>query len=314
MSLSLIQLTFKYTLALADDQHYIPRALVMDLEPRVINGIQTGEYRNLYNHENIFTSREVGARETTGQVDIIRIALLFDYFHPLQNEISDVVVQPYNSLLTLKRLTLNADCVVVLDNTAISSMTKKILQMLYDPNPCVREADILCIEGGWIYGSVRRYSYRIQDACTLLIAPTTRLLVNMVGVVARISYAINSGYQSWGPLFGKLFVQSICASSVYCLIHLPEVVKIWPNKDMTEEFDCMSKLNLLSDFVSLQVAKMGVLVLPGKDSTIHESALNKSGVHDYTMDQSVMLSINQVQIVFILQGTIKRHEECEDEA
>nr|GEX42450.1 cleavage and polyadenylation specificity factor subunit 1 isoform X1 [Tanacetum cinerariifolium] len=50
--------------------------------------------------------------------------------------------------------------------------------------------------GGWIYGSHRRYSYMIQDACTLLIAPTTLLLVNMVGVVARISYAINSGYQS----------------------------------------------------------------------------------------------------------------------
>lgn len=44
----------------ADDQHYIPRALLMDLEPRVINGIQTGEYRNLYNHENIFTSKEGG--------------------------------------------------------------------------------------------------------------------------------------------------------------------------------------------------------------------------------------------------------------
>ena len=31
---------------------------------------------------------------------------------PNQEEISDVVVQPYNSLLTLKRLTQNADCVV----------------------------------------------------------------------------------------------------------------------------------------------------------------------------------------------------------
>src|SRR5579859_148042 len=33
---------------------------------------------------------------------------------------SDVVVQPYNSLLTLKRLTEKADCVVVLDNTALN--------------------------------------------------------------------------------------------------------------------------------------------------------------------------------------------------
>lgn len=32
--------------------------------------------------------------------------------HSTQNETSDVVVQPYNSILTLKRLTLNADCVV----------------------------------------------------------------------------------------------------------------------------------------------------------------------------------------------------------
>ncbi len=38
---------------------------------------------------------------------------------PNQSESSDVVVQPYNSLLTLKRLTLHADAVVVLDNTAL---------------------------------------------------------------------------------------------------------------------------------------------------------------------------------------------------
>ncbi|GAU37103.1 hypothetical protein TSUD_278900 [Trifolium subterraneum] len=35
---------------------------------------------------------------------------------PNQMETSDVAVQPYNSLLTLKRLTLNADCVVVLES------------------------------------------------------------------------------------------------------------------------------------------------------------------------------------------------------
>ena len=39
---------------------------------------------------------------------------------PNQADTSDVVVQPYNSLLTLKRLTLNADAVVVLDNTALN--------------------------------------------------------------------------------------------------------------------------------------------------------------------------------------------------
>lgn len=44
----------------ADDQHYVPRAVLMDLEPRVINGIQNSEYRNLYNHENVFIADHGG--------------------------------------------------------------------------------------------------------------------------------------------------------------------------------------------------------------------------------------------------------------
>ncbi|XP_062079852.1 cellulose synthase A catalytic subunit 4 [UDP-forming]-like [Humulus lupulus] len=40
---------------------------------------------------------------------------------------------------------------------------------------------------------------------TLLIPPTTLIIINMVGVVAGVSDAINNGYGSWGPLFGKLF-------------------------------------------------------------------------------------------------------------
>ena len=44
----------------ADDEHYIPRALLVDLEPRVINTIQNGLYKNLYNPENFFVSKEGG--------------------------------------------------------------------------------------------------------------------------------------------------------------------------------------------------------------------------------------------------------------
>ncbi|KAG0608657.1 hypothetical protein M758_8G122400 [Ceratodon purpureus] len=44
----------------ADDEHYIPRALLIDLEPRVINSIQNSEYRNLCNHENVFVSDHGG--------------------------------------------------------------------------------------------------------------------------------------------------------------------------------------------------------------------------------------------------------------
>lgn len=41
----------------ADDDHYIPRALLLDLEPRVINMIQSEVYRDLFNPENVFVSK-----------------------------------------------------------------------------------------------------------------------------------------------------------------------------------------------------------------------------------------------------------------
>ena len=61
---------------------------------------------------------------------------------PNQNEntASDVVVQPYNSLLTLKRLTLNADAVVVLDNTALNRIA---VERLHISNPTFSQTNTL---------------------------------------------------------------------------------------------------------------------------------------------------------------------------
>ena len=44
----------------ADDEHYIPRAVLLDLEPRVIHGILNSPYAKLYNHENIYMSEHGG--------------------------------------------------------------------------------------------------------------------------------------------------------------------------------------------------------------------------------------------------------------
>ncbi|XP_021750289.1 cellulose synthase A catalytic subunit 7 [UDP-forming]-like [Chenopodium quinoa] len=54
---------------------------------------------------------------------------------------------------------------------------------------------------------------------TLLIPPTTILVINLVGVVAGVSDAINNGYESWGPLFGKLFF------SFWVIVHLYPFLK-----------------------------------------------------------------------------------------
>lgn len=44
----------------ADDDHYIPRAVLLDLEPRVINTIMTSPYAKLYNPENVYLSKDGG--------------------------------------------------------------------------------------------------------------------------------------------------------------------------------------------------------------------------------------------------------------
>lgn len=44
----------------ADDEQYIPRAILIDMEPRVINGIKASPYANLYNPENIYVWQDGG--------------------------------------------------------------------------------------------------------------------------------------------------------------------------------------------------------------------------------------------------------------
>lgn len=177
----------------ADDDLYIPRALLIDLEPRVVNGIQNSTYRKLYNPENIFISPSGGGagnnwasgyrqgeemeeelmemidREADGSDSLEGFSLchsvaggtgsglgsyllekLNDHFpkkliqtysvFPNQQESSDVVVQPYNSLLALKRLTLNADSVVVLDNTALNRIA---VDRLHLENPTFEQVNSL---------------------------------------------------------------------------------------------------------------------------------------------------------------------------
>ncbi|PKU80073.1 Tubulin gamma-2 chain [Dendrobium catenatum] len=223
----------------ADDQHYIPRALLMDLEPRVINQIQNGEYRNLYNHENIFLSDHGGGagnnwasgyhqgeqvvddimdmvdreadgsdslegfvlchsiaggtgsgQERTGMGSYLletlndryskKLVQTYSVF-PNQMETSDVVVQPYNSLLTLKRLTLNADCVVVLDNTALNRIA---VERLHLANPTFKETNSLVSTVMSASTTTLRYpGYMNNDLVGLLasLIPTPRCHFLMTG-------------------------------------------------------------------------------------------------------------------------------------
>ncbi|KAL3721565.1 hypothetical protein ACJRO7_033979 [Eucalyptus globulus] len=70
---------------------------------------------------------------------------------------------------------------------------------------------------------------------SLLIPPMTLLIMNIVGVVVGISDAINNGYDSWGPLFGRLFFAFWVIVHLYPFLkgllgkqdRMPTIVVVW---------------------------------------------------------------------------------------
>ncbi|PSN66157.1 tubulin-domain-containing protein [Corynespora cassiicola Philippines] len=176
----------------SDDTRYIPRAILLDLEPRVLNGIQTSAYKNIYNPENFYIHKDgTGAgnnwgagysmgeqvqeevldiidREADGSDSLEGFMLLhsiaggtgsglgsfmlerlndrfpkkliqtYSVFPNTQD--GDIVVQPYNSLLSMRRLTQNADSVVVLDNGALSRIAA---DRLHVQNPTFQQTNQL---------------------------------------------------------------------------------------------------------------------------------------------------------------------------
>ena len=226
----------------ADDEHYIPRSVLLDLEPRVINTIMNSEYKKLYNPENIYLAKDGGGagnnwasgysqgeglheevfdiidREAEGSDSLEGFVLthsiaggtgsgmgsyvlekLADRFpkklvqtysvFPNQEDkgdnamgyVSDVVVQPYNSILTLKRLTQSADCVVVLDNTALNRIAT---DRLHINNPSLTQINELVSTIMSVSTTTLRYpSYMNNDLIGLIapLIPTPRLHFLMTG-------------------------------------------------------------------------------------------------------------------------------------
>ena len=95
--------------------------------------------------------------------------------------VSDVVVQPYNSILTLKRLTQSADCVVVLDNTALNRIAT---DRLHINNPSLTQINELVSTIMSVSTTTLRYpSYMNNDLIGLIapLIPTPRLHFLMTG-------------------------------------------------------------------------------------------------------------------------------------
>lgn len=200
----------------ADDNTPIPRAILVDLEPRVINSItQIG----LFNHENIFVSNEgggagnnwangylFGKNKKNEIFEIIQreaensdLLEAFQLFHsiaggtgsgmgscileelrddfpkkiiqstavfPNNDEVSEVVVQPYNSILTLKRLNKYCDSVIVMDNEALGRISSESLRIKHPSYNTINSliSTVLCASST----SLRNPTYMYSDMKSII--------------------------------------------------------------------------------------------------------------------------------------------------
>ena len=100
----------------------------------------------------------------------------------------DVVVQPYNSMLTLKRLVNHADSVVVLDNSALARIS---VDRLHVQTPSFDQTNQL-VSGVWGAGWRRESLTRNIQAATVMAASTQTLRYpgymnnDLVGIIASL--------------------------------------------------------------------------------------------------------------------------------
>ena len=93
---------------------------------------------------------------------------------PNNEEVSDVVVQPYNSILSLKRLVQNADNVIVLDNAAMGKIAQSTLKVT---NPTFAHTNQLVSSVMAASTATLRYpSYMNNDLVSMIssLVPTPR--------------------------------------------------------------------------------------------------------------------------------------------
>ncbi|GLT32117.1 hypothetical protein SLA2020_068060 [Shorea laevis] len=92
---------------------------------------------------------------------------------------------------------------------------------------------------------------------SLLIPPMTLLIINIIGVIIGVSDAISNGYDSWGPLFGRLFF------SIWVIVHLYPFLKGFMGKQNRLPTIIIVWSILLASIFSLLWARINPFVSKG---------------------------------------------------
>jgi tubulin beta len=124
---------------------YVPRAILMDLEPGTMDSVRAGPFGQLFRPDNfVFGQTGAGNNWAKGHytegaelidsvLDVVReeypdrIMMTFSVFP--SPKVSDTVVEPYNATLSVHQLVENADEVMVLDNEALYDICFRTLKL-----------------------------------------------------------------------------------------------------------------------------------------------------------------------------------------
>ncbi|XP_012299331.1 tubulin gamma-2 chain isoform X2 [Aotus nancymaae] len=149
----------------ADDEHYIPRAVLLDLEPRVIHSILNSPYAKLYNPENIYLSEHGGGAGNNW-------ASGFSQGEKIHEDIFDIIDREADGSDSLE---------VVLDNTALNRIAT---DRLHIQNPSFSQINQLVSTIMSASTTTLRYpGYMNNDLIGLIasLIPTPRLHFLMTG-------------------------------------------------------------------------------------------------------------------------------------
>ncbi|ETN85539.1 hypothetical protein RB195_006569 [Necator americanus] len=99
---------------------HVPRCLLIDLEPTVVDEVRTGTYRDLFHPEQLLSGKEDAANcYARGRYTIGREMI----------DVSTSMVEPYNSILMTHTTLEHSDCSFMADNEAIYDICRRNLDL-----------------------------------------------------------------------------------------------------------------------------------------------------------------------------------------
>ncbi|CAE7863802.1 unnamed protein product [Symbiodinium microadriaticum] len=126
---------------------HVPRCVMVDLEPTVVDEVRTGTYRQLFHPEQLISGKEDAANNfarghyTIGKeiVDLVldRIRLSVDYGKKSKisftvwccPQVATAVVEPYNTVLCVHSLLEHTDVTIMYDNEALYDICRRNLDI-----------------------------------------------------------------------------------------------------------------------------------------------------------------------------------------